>query len=120
LGKVGIEYSMVGYEYQEINGVLQVEPEKPVLIPPKGYIDAESESTISLQYLPGIPKKFSKKMLIQVSHFAPEEISITGEAGFIDIMLDLPRLETDHYKSLLNVIIFKVCFIYFKFIFYIP
>ena len=33
-----------------------------------------------------------------MSHFAPEEIVITGEASFADIMLDLPRFENDMYR----------------------
>ena len=94
---------MVGIESQETSGGLQIEPEKPMLMPPRGFIEAENSATISLQYLPGIPKKFSKKMLIQVSHFAPEEIIVSGEAGFIDLMLDLPRWETDYYQFLLKV-----------------
>ena len=94
---------MVGIEAQEANGQFQIEPEKPMLMPPRGYIEAENSATISLQYLPGIPRKFVKKMLIQVSHFAPEEVIVSGEAGFIDLMLDLPRWETEFYQVLLKV-----------------
>lgn len=96
---------MVGFEQYEQHGLFQIEPEKPMLVPPKGYIEAENYATIAVQYLPGIPRKFSKKMLIQVSHFAPEEIIVSGDAGFIDIMLDLPRWETEFYKSLVKVTI---------------
>ena len=53
-----------------------------------------------IKYLPGTPKKFIKKLLIQISHYAPEEIIISGEAGFADIMLDLPRLENESYLDL--------------------
>jgi hypothetical protein len=49
-----------------------------------------------------MPKKFEKKLLIQVSHYAPEEIILIGEAGFADIMLDLPRLNNESYKTLLE------------------
>lgn len=66
----------------------------------KGIIEAENKKTIVIKYLPGTPKKFKNKLLIQISHFAPEEIIITGEAGFADIMLDLPRLESDQYLDL--------------------
>ena len=53
-----------------------------------------------VKYLPGIPKVFTKKLLIQISHYAPQEITICGEAGFADIMLDLPRLENESYTHL--------------------
>lgn len=94
---------MVGYENYDPTSGFQIEPEKPMLVPPRGFIEAENYATIAVQYLPGIPRKFSKKMLIQVSHFAPEEITVSGEAGFIDIMLDLPRWETDFYLNLHKV-----------------
>ncbi len=63
-------------------------------------VDADKIETITIKYLPGLPQKFVKKIQLQVSHFAPEEITIVGEAGFADIMLDLPRFENDSYKSL--------------------
>jgi hypothetical protein len=61
-------------------------------------IEADKIETIAIKYLPGSPKKFTKKLYLQVSHFAPEEIVITGEASFADIMLDLPRFENDSYR----------------------
>lgn len=50
--------------------------------------------------MPGSPKKFSKTFQLQVSHFAPEDILIEGDAGFADIMLDLPRFESQNYVQL--------------------
>ena len=69
----------------------------------KGYIEADKIETITIRYLPGIPKKFTKNLKLQISHFAPEDIVIKGEAGFADIMLDLPRFENDIYKALRRV-----------------
>ena len=54
------------------------------------------------EYLPGTPKKSTEKLLVQVSHYAPEEIVISGEAGFVDIMHDLPRLENEAYLALMQ------------------
>lgn len=61
---------------------------------------------MTVKYLPGIPKKFNKKLKLQISHFAPEEIILNGEAGFADIMLDLPRFENESYKAIRKVIRF--------------
>lgn len=96
LGKVAIEFSMIGAD--EDNTL--IEPDKPVIIPSKGLVDADKIETITIKYLPGLPQKFTKKIQLQVSHFAPEEITIKGEAGFADIMLDLPRFENETYKYL--------------------
>jgi hydrocephalus-inducing protein len=96
LGKVAIEFSMIGADEDST----LIEPDKPVIIPSKGLVDADKIETITIKYLPGLPQKFTKKIQLQVSHFAPEEITIKGEAGFADIMLDLPRFENDAYKYL--------------------
>ncbi len=69
----------------------------------KGFIEPEKDVKISVKYLPGIPEKFSKSFLLQISHFAPDEILIQGDASFAEILLDLPRFENDFYKDLLVV-----------------
>ena len=53
-----------------------------------------------MRYWPGVPKIFKKTFQLQISHFAPEEITIQGDAGFADIMLDLPRFENESYAIL--------------------
>jgi hypothetical protein len=102
---------------------LETKPDEPFMCPPevsliycndkchftnkikiKGTIEADKTETMIVKYLPGIPRKFTKKLKIQISHFAPEQITITGEASFADIMLDLPRLDDDNYKNLRKVI----------------
>ena len=102
LGKVTIEFGMVGPDVGDETDAI-IEPDKPVIRPMKGYIEADKIETITIRYLPGIPKKFTKNLRLQISHFAPEEIIIKGEAGFADIMLDLPRFENESYKSLRKV-----------------
>ncbi len=74
----------------------------------KGSIEPENDVTISVKYLPGIPEKFSKTFLLQISHFAPDEIMIQGDASFAEILLDLPRLDNDLYKDLLVVKLFEL------------
>ncbi len=99
-----IDYTMIDVDTDEFSltepGVIPAD--HPVIVPPRGTIDAENEATIVVKYLPGTPKKFTKKLLVQVSHYAPEEIVISGEAGFADIMLDLPRLEDEAYLALMQ------------------
>ena len=102
LGKVTIEFGMVGPDIGDETDA-NIEPDKPVIRPMKGYIEADKIETITVRYLPGIPKKFTKNLKLQISHFAPEDIIIRGEAGFADIMLDLPRFENDNYKTLRKV-----------------
>ncbi len=95
---------MIEVETDDVSSVdsFTIEPDHPIIVPPRGSIEAENEATIVVKYLPGTPKKFRKKLLIQVSHYAPEEIIIHGEAGFPDIMLDLPRNQDSTYQNLLK------------------
>ncbi|CAF0787663.1 unnamed protein product [Brachionus calyciflorus] len=99
LGRVTIQYSMIGIHTDETSEYV-IEPDLPVIVPMKGSIEADKTATLDVKYLPGSPKKFCKTFQLQISHFAPEEILIQGDAGFADIMLDLPRYESENYKIL--------------------
>ncbi len=104
LGKVGLEFSMINLHNDDpvIDPMGGPISEHPIIIPSQGYIEPESVMGIVIQYLPGLPRAFDKKMLIQVAHFAPETICVKGEASFADIMLDLPRFEDETYHMLLT------------------
>ena len=97
-GKVTIKYAMIRANFESATS--DIEPDKPVICPSECLIEADRIQSITIKYLPGIPRRFTKKLQIQVSHFAPEEITIEGEASFADIMLDLPRHENDTYQAM--------------------
>ena len=44
-----------------------------------------------VKYLPGAPEDFRKSFVIQVAHFEPDIITISGTGVFPRISLDLPR-----------------------------
>lgn len=90
---------MIGHDTENTSELL-IEPDAPIIIPSKGKIEADKTETITVKYLPGTPRKFFKAFQLQISHFSPEEITIQGDAGFADLMLDLPRFENESYKSL--------------------
>ncbi len=107
IGKVTIKYNMIGFDFSNTTDAVlidddqsQIESDRPMIFPPEGYIEADRTETIVVKYLAGVPRKFKRTFHLQISHFAPEEITISGEATFADIMLDLPRLETETYKTI--------------------
>ncbi|MGH0168093.1 UNVERIFIED_CONTAM: hypothetical protein FKN15_053855 [Acipenser sinensis] len=69
-----------------------------------GFIEANSEQTMSVFYLPGVPEHFHKCFEIQVSYFEPDSISVRGEGIFPRIYLDLPRNITSNnwYSTMLK------------------
>ncbi len=77
----------------------------------KGTIEPEGDVKISIKYLPGVPEKFKKKFLLQLAHFAPDEIILQGDASFAELLVDLPRLENQQFNELLEV---KTCFLLMK------
>ena len=50
--------------------------------PLNGNIEALEHQTLSIHYLPGAPMKFHEKLHIQVAHFEPDVVIITGAAVF--------------------------------------
>ena len=50
-----------------------------------------SEQKLVVKYLPGAPEDFRKSFVIQVAHFEPDVITISGTGVFPRISLDLPR-----------------------------
>ncbi len=56
-----------------------------------GHIPALGEELIDITFLPGVPSLLEKSVPIQVAHFEPDVIMLTGEAVFPQISFDTHR-----------------------------
>ncbi|XP_055892829.1 hydrocephalus-inducing protein homolog isoform X5 [Biomphalaria glabrata] len=94
-----INKGKVGFEFRGINIDPALEkrpiPGQPVIVPHSGYVEPFSEQKIEVKYLPGVPEEFKKTFQIQVAHFEPDTVTLTGEGVFPRISLDLPRIEDE-------------------------
>ncbi|XP_074644164.1 hydrocephalus-inducing protein homolog [Tubulanus polymorphus] len=100
-GKVGFNFTALGIDPEEVG---KPRPGIPVMIPHSGYIEALSQQTLTIKFLPGVPERFHKSFMIQVAHFEPDIVNLYGEGVFTRISLDLPRIgdEEGLYSSLLK------------------
>lgn len=57
----------------------------------QGYIEAGSEQTLRVLYIPGLPEVFEKQITLQVAFLPPQDITVTGEGVFPRVLLNLPR-----------------------------
>ncbi|CAL1528045.1 unnamed protein product [Lymnaea stagnalis] len=100
-GKVGFQFSGIN-----MDPALQKRPlpGQPIILPHSGYIEPFAEQKILVKYLPGVPEEFCKTFQIQVAHFEPDAITISGEGVFPRISLDLPRIKDEEgvYLKLLK------------------
>ena len=87
-GKVDIDFCAMGV--REISPG-NLAPEDISVSPAMGHIAALENQTFTIRYLPGVPANFTKTFEIQVAHFEPDVITVTGEAVFPRIAFDLPR-----------------------------
>ncbi|XP_033896012.3 hydrocephalus-inducing protein-like [Acipenser ruthenus] len=101
-GKVGFEFSTLNVQLDSSPN--NPRPGLPLVIPSSGFIEANSEQTLSVFYLPGVPEHFHKSFEMQVSYFEPDSISVRGEGIFPRIYLDLPRNITSNkwYSAMLK------------------
>ena len=67
-------------------------------------MEAGAQVKLLIKYIPGVPDYFSTSFQIQVAHFEPDVVNLTGEGVFPRISLDLPRIWNDegHYEKLLS------------------
>lgn len=87
-GKVDLDYSALGAN----DSILHAPTPGSVSVhPPMGHIPALGEQIITITFLPGVPSVFEKNLYIQVAHFEPEVITVTGEAVFPRIGFDIQR-----------------------------
>ena len=70
----------------------QLSPGELAVSPLTSSIPALEHQALTLHYLPGEPNRFQEKLEIQVAHFEPDVILITGAAVFPRINFSLPRL----------------------------
>lgn len=87
-GKVDLDYCVLG----AIDSTLHAPtPGSLSVHPPMGHIPALGEQIITITFLPGTPSVFEKSLHIQVAHFEPDIITVTGEAVFPRIAFDIQR-----------------------------
>ncbi|KAM7396206.1 hypothetical protein PAMP_019263 [Pampus punctatissimus] len=88
---------------EQNEGVQEVRPGQPVVIPTVGYVDADTEQCLRVLYLPGIPEVFEKRLQLEVAHLPPQDITLTGEGVFPRISLNLPRnLSEECYSDVVH------------------
>ncbi len=87
-GKVDLDYSALGANDSILHAPT---PGSLSVHPPMGHIPALGEQIITITFLPGVPSVFEKNLYIQVAHFEPEVITVTGEAVFPRIGFDIQR-----------------------------
>ena len=77
-------------------------PGIPVMTPPSGRVEAHSEQTLLVKFLPGVPAAFDEAFLIQVAHFEPESVRVLGEGVFPRLGVNLPRCKDERYAALMD------------------
>ena len=63
---------------------LKIEPES-------GICDPLSSVIVTIKLTPNIPEAFDKVLFLQVAHYQPDEIQLTGTGMFCRLEMDLPR-----------------------------
>lgn len=87
-GKVELEFCAMGLRDTPSD---KLSPGEISIIPLTGHIPALEHQIITISYLPGVPMSFEEKFNIQVAHFEPDEITITGAAVFPCIGFNVPQ-----------------------------
>ena len=78
----------------------KLSPREISIVPLIGHISALEHQKITINYLPGMPMKFEEKFEIQVAHFEPDEVTITGVAVFPRIGFNVPQPLEDVNKDI--------------------
>ena len=98
-GKVDLDFCAMGLKDTPSD---KLSPGEISVIPLTGHIPALEHQKIIVNYLPGVPMKFEEKFEIQVAHFEPDVITITGAAVFPRIAFNVPQPIGDVDKEIQN------------------
>ena len=96
-GKVDLEFCAMGLRDTSSD---RLTPGEITVVPLTGYVPALEHQKITINYLPGVPMKFDEKFKIQVAHFEPDVITITGAAVFPRIGFNVPQPMEDVNKDI--------------------
>jgi hydrocephalus-inducing protein len=96
-GKVELEFCAMGLRDTPSD---KLGPGEISVIPLTGHIPALEHQTIIINYLPGVPMRFEEEFKIQVAHFEPDGITITGAAVFPRIGFNVPQPMEDVNKDI--------------------
>ena len=87
-GKVYLDFCAMGLMDTPLD---KLSPGEVTVLPLSGNIPALEHQKLTVNYLPGAPMNFKETVKIQVAHFQPDEITITGEAVFPRISFNVPQ-----------------------------
>lgn len=72
------------------------------ITPRSGHILPHSKAKLVVRFTPLIPASFCEHFLLNVAHFEPQKITVSGEGVFPRVVLDLPRLPLGDFSACLG------------------
>jgi hydrocephalus-inducing protein len=80
------------FHFLNINNLNNPQDYAQIDVEPESGICAPLTSTvITIKFLPNLPENFEKILFLQIAHFQPDEIRLTGIGMFSRLEIDLPR-----------------------------
>ena len=85
------------FEFLNLRSFADNQPSAQIDVQPESGVCAASSSTvITIKFIPNIPEHFEKVIFLQIAHFQPDEIRLTGTGMFCRLEMDLPRYLIDN------------------------
>jgi hydrocephalus-inducing protein len=89
VGSVPLDYHFLNLNNNQEYIQIDVEPDS-------GICEPFTSTIITIKFLPNLPEIFEKIIFLQISHFQPDEIRLTGIGMFCRLEIDLPRYITEN------------------------
>lgn len=101
-GKVSFDFSAENVKDMSGEEDSILLPGEIAVSPTSGRLEALESVTFLVSFLPGIPERFVKPIEFQVAHFEVDVITLTGEAVYPKMTVNLPRDMTNVASDILN------------------
>lgn len=84
------------FEFLNLHSVGDNQPSAHIEVQPESGVCAPSSSTvITIKFIPNIPERFQQVIFLQIAHFQPDEIHLSGTGMFCRLEMNLPRYLID-------------------------
>ena len=71
-------------------------------VPPTQVVNAGEKCKIQIQVYPGLPTLITTSFTIEVAHFDPQVVVVTGKGIFPHVSVNLPRVDPSRYARLME------------------
>lgn len=79
--------------------------QKLMISPPWGSVQSMCKQKLVIRFCSGVPESINESILLQIAHYEPVKINVTGTGTFPSMLLGIPRVKDSAFEEIMSTVI---------------